>query len=202
MANKLPNASLTYYIVDDVGNGTPYGIDIWVDVVSQTNQLSGESSQSRMTKHFYPRAHMPGNYVIEGTCESQSAYAKLAQFIRKHQLAMMNQPVGQDFSRIASHTGYRRLLTLSIPTESIWIRGFVPRFTIQRHGVFEPAPKFNFDFFVVFDQHSTDLRLSSDIRKYFQGGFDTSDIQDTPETNITPTVTLPPGGFARHKPLP
>lgn len=197
MAKKNPTGILSYNL--GAGNASNT-FDLWIDSITQSNSLSGNSSQSRLTKHFYPHAHMPGDYVLEGTASSQKDYQNLAIYIRNHQVAMMNQPVDESFTRVAG-AGFRRLLTLSVPSEGLWIRGFVPRFTLTKRGVFEPAPKFTFNFFVVFDSHSTDIRLSSEIRKYFTGGFDSAVVRDTPQ-NDTPTVTAPPGGFAANKPLP
>lgn len=60
--------------------------------------------------------------------------------------------------------GFRRLLQLSIPTEGILVRGWAENFSVVNKGFADPAPKYNFDFFVVFDQMSEDIGISHTIK--------------------------------------
>lgn len=148
-------------------NGTHRHV-LWVMEYSQPQQLTGSKAQSRTKAHFYPRAHAPGNITVSGRCESQADYQRLALFIRRHQRSILNVPHNERFARInTTNPGYKRLLRLSIPTENLYVRGWIDKFSISKKGVFEPVPEYRFDFFVVFDATAVDIGISHRIRSYY-----------------------------------
>ncbi len=73
----------------------------------------------------YPRSSAPGNITVNGICQSHTKYHELSLFLRTHQVGLINSPVTDRFSRMASGntSGFKRLLQLSIPTEGILVRG-------------------------------------------------------------------------------
>lgn len=170
MAVKFPNASLSYQV--DGVNKIHY---LWVDEISQPHNLSASKHQSRQAAFVYPRAYAPGNMSISGTCDSQEDYQRFAFFLREHQLALINSPVTDRFARTntGNRSGFNRLLRFSLPTESVLLRGFIEgAFTVKNKGVFEFAPQYNFNFFVVFDQLSTDIGISHIIKGFYESDDD------------------------------
>lgn len=140
---------------------------LYVDVLEQPLTLSGATSQSRLTKSFYPRSYAPGDISVSGRCDSQEELQTLGAFIRDHQMALINVPNTTIFNHIDTTTpGFRLLLKLVISGESLGVRGFIGRFTVTKKGVFEPAPQFNFNFTVVFDPQASDISISRAITKY------------------------------------
>lgn len=172
---KNGNGSLSY-----VAAGVSYKYDLWVTSLQQPLALAGNTSQSRVTKHFYPSGYTLGDLTVGGICGSQEEYQGLSLFIRTHQLALMNQPNTENF---LTNSGASRLLTISIPDEGILYSGFVKIFTLTKKGVFEPAPEFTFPFSVVHDPHSTEIDISVQLRKQNTlGGFDNV---PNPDTNLS-----------------
>jgi hypothetical protein len=186
--------------------------------VSQQHQLSGAKHQSRLKAHFYPRAHMPGNLMVTGRCESQEDYQRLARFIRRHQRAMISAPPEELLHRFdTGNDGYLRLLRFSLPSENIFIRGWIDKFAINKRGVFEPVPEYQLSIFVVFDHLAQNFPISHRIRQYYdnepvtginsvtqQGeGRQSEDIDipsfpeitnpTTPIPGIVPDPRIPPG---------
>lgn len=165
--------------------------NITITSLSQQLQLEGSTAQSRRMRHFYPRAHMPGDIVVEGICRSQDEYQQLAYFIRHNQWAILGTPNGnfQRFDNIAS----QRLLKLDVPTENNHWRGFVKNFGMTKKGVFQPAPTYSFNLFVVWDDLKENIGISSRMRKYYDGGAQTGDGgSGGPPT--PPDPGDPPGG--------
>ncbi len=157
---KNSNATLTYKV-----SGTTRTFPLWVMGVEQAHMLTVNTAQSRTKKQIYPRSYSPGDIAVKGRCESQEAYQRLALYIRFHQRAILNTPTEHRFARVdIDSPGYQRLLRLSIPTEQLLVRGWIDNFSIQKKGVFEPAPEFNFSFFVVFDSTATDIGISHRIK--------------------------------------
>lgn len=140
--------------------------DLWITRISQPNQLSGQSYQSRFTKHFYPRYYSPGNLSVECITNSQQNYQEVATFIRGHHKFMANLPTStyaQSFQANISPF----LMTLSIPNEGILLQGIVPSFNLNKKGVFDPAPAFNFDFIILYDSsRSSDAYVSSAVKTW------------------------------------
>lgn len=208
------NALLSYEV-----EGIKQTHKLWVMKVSQDNRLSGAKHQSRIKAHFYPRAHAPGNMMLSGRCHSQEDYQQLAKFIRIHHRHIINAPDTEMFHRFDNgNPGYLRLLRLSIPSENIYIRGWVDTFMIQKKGVFEPAPEFQLSFFIVFDHLAQNFAISHRIRQYYdnepvsgirsanQSGENREDTDlqipifpeitqpSTPIPGTVPDPRIPPGG--------
>ena len=149
--------------------GNLYIYRLWINRVSQTFGLGGQSSQSRLKRSFYPRNNQVGDVVVEGQCGSQTDYQKLALFIRQHQKRLINAPNEDRYVRYQSdNPGVLRLMRLEIPSEAINVRGYISQeFKISKKGVFEPAPPFQFSFTVIFDKNTTNYLISHEIQKYF-----------------------------------
>jgi hypothetical protein len=147
-------------------NGVTNQFSFYIERMSQPFTLSGASAQTRLRKQFFPRGYSPGNLSITGRVTSQDALQGLAKFIRDHHVTLVNTPGSMAFTRLDSKTpGYNRLMFLYVVGEGISYRGWIPRFTINKKGVFEPAPQFTLDFFSVFDQHATNIYTSKRIQK-------------------------------------
>jgi hypothetical protein len=169
----------------------PHSRGLWVMEISQGHELSGSAYQSRTKRHFYPRSYAPGDIVVKGRCSSQEQLQTLSLFIRMHQRAIMAMPRNQRFARInTSSPGYQRLLRLSIPSERLLVRGWVSNFSIIKKGVFDPAPEYTFNFFVVFDNTAQNIALSHRIRRFYDAAdyaFATVNVpEETPDRPKTP----------------
>lgn len=152
-------------------DGKRYQHPMWVTEISQTHALSGSQQQGRLSRQFYPRGYMPGDYAVQGICRNQKEYQQLALFIRRHHRDLINVPSTEVFSQLDINApGYRRLLKFSLASEGILGRGFISTFTISKRGVMEPAPKFAFNFRAVFDAHSTNLHISRALTEYYKRG--------------------------------
>jgi len=141
--------------------------------IEQALNLKVIKGVSRLATMVYPRSYMPGNYEIKGMCETQQSYHELSFFIRTHQRAIAEAPATDRFARVRSGntSGYARLLRLAIPSEGIYVRGWVEKFGVINKGVFDPAPTYNFSFFIVHDLFSKDIGISN-MLKYYQEGSD------------------------------
>lgn len=130
---------------------------------------------------MYPRSYAPGEIQINGICQSHTRYHELSLFIRQHQIAIVDSPVTDRFARVNSGntTGFRRLLQLSIPSEGILQRGWIDEFRVVNKGVFDPAPEYQFSFFVVFDQLGLDMGISHQIKAAY-------DSDDLVQINVAP----------------
>lgn len=168
-------------------DGTRFRHLLYIDSITQPQALTGTSVQSRMTRRFYPRSHMPGDITVTGRCLSQTEYQKLGLFIRKHQRAMINTPPGIVFHKLnTTNPGYRRLMKLYVYREGVLVRGFIERFTISKRGVFDPAPQFTFSFKVIYDPNSSDITLSRALVSYTEGGDQSFSKSTANEDVITP----------------
>jgi hypothetical protein len=79
---------------------------------------------------------------------------------------MISRP-GVRFSKNANAVGNRMLMWLTIPSEYISVKGWIPVFQRINRGVFEPAPEYTFDFYVAFDRLSADPLISHAIREFY-----------------------------------
>jgi hypothetical protein len=150
--------------------GNKYVHNLWVNVVSQSLGLSGQSAQSRLRKVFYPRANQVGNLKIEGQCQSQTDYQELALFIKKHQRILLSAPYTDLYTRQSTkNEGPNRLIRLEVPSEGIYARGFIESFSISKKGFFEPAPNYEFELVIVFDRTHENYAISHELQKYFKG---------------------------------
>lgn len=155
------NGQLSY-----AADGITHSVQVYIEEFSQGLTLSGSSVQTRLNKQFYPRAFSPGNGVITARATSQNEYQRFAKFVRDHHITMINTPSTMAFTRGDSESpGYQRLMRLYIAGEGILWRGWIPNFTLNKKGVMEPAPQFQFEFYVVFDSHATDIYASRQITK-------------------------------------
>lgn len=139
---------------------------IMITSFSQSQELDGETKQSRTGRFFYPRSHMPGDIAIEGICSSQDEYQELALFVRKHQRLMLT------VKRISQlqDDDVAKLLTLDIPTEQVRVRGFIKQFGMVKKGVFVPAPTYTFNFLVVLDNTARNIGISNRVKRYYAKG--------------------------------
>lgn len=144
--------------------------DLKVTSIAQPLTLDGSSAQTRTKKQFYPRSYVPGDIAVEGICDSQDHYQQLALFIREHQLSILNANRSERFNTPTSTAGYQHLLLLDIPTEQLQNRGFIKKFGMDKKGLLEPAPKFTFNFTVVFEPNARNFALSSRVRRYYAKG--------------------------------
>lgn len=137
---RKPNASLRY------DGATKY---LWVYSINHEIGMDGKKAQSRWTQRFYARSFRSGPFIIKGRCASMKDQQRLANFIRNHQLFMVEQTgkLGVNSST---------LMRFNLPTEDIYLRGYVPTFTIHKKGHFAPAPEFEIQFQIISDRHSTD----------------------------------------------
>lgn len=158
-------------------NGQDFTFPLWVMTLTQAHTLSGTTVQARWTKQFYPKAYAPGDMAVTGNCESQIQYQQMARFIRAHHKVLLQST--EAFTRLDPNAAsYRRLMLLSVPTESIMFRGWVPSFTLSKKGVFDPAPAYSFNFTVIFDPHATNVEISHALQRSF--------FADTGATDVIP----------------
>lgn len=145
----------------------PQTFSLWIMSLKQNNQLEGPRAQSRLTRHFYPRSYGPGELIVSGRAASQKNLQDLAIFIRGHQSSIVNGGVQID----------KKMMTLVIPTEGIFLQGFIPRFNLIKRGVFAPIPEYTFNFVITYDPNHTSqsLVISHIVKKWFTGS--PSDIQ-------------------------
>jgi len=113
---------------------------IFINKISQVNTLQGVRAQSVKTRHFYPRSYMPGNYQIEGIAKSQVDYQNLANFIREHHKKNMIGGLDLTIDKNNVLRGYNYLMRLQIPNEKIDAIGWIPKFSLDKKGVFAPVP--------------------------------------------------------------
>jgi hypothetical protein len=157
------NAYLSYE-----AGGTTHQLPLYIQSIAQPLQVTGSTAQGRVSRQFYPRAHAPGDIAVNGQCLSQADYQRLALFIREHQRMLINTPGTVMFNRTSTNSeGYRRLMKLYVIKEGVLVRGFIPRFTITKKGHFDPAPKYSFNFTVIFDPYAENIAVSSAVRKYY-----------------------------------
>ncbi len=143
--------------------------NIVITSIEQSLQLDGSTAQSRRARHFYPRSHMPGDIVVNGICRNQEDYQRLAYFVRHNQWAILGTPNG-NFQR-QQQANVNRLLLLDVPTENNQWRGYVKTFGMTKKGVHDPAPTYQFNFVVIFDNLAENFGISSRIRAlHSQGG--------------------------------
>jgi hypothetical protein len=155
------NAAIKYN-----SSGKLLGLGLWVMEYSQTHDLGGSSQQSKWYKHFYPRSYAPGTITVSGRVRTQQRYDQVVEFIRGHQETMI-QKAG---SSNAGTKNQLPLLKLSIPSENLYVEGWVASIAGGAKR-FNPAPEYTFEFFVVKDAHSmnTDLRPASVMRSWWNG---------------------------------
>lgn len=158
-SKKRPNGYLSFTNRADT---TVYH-SLWVNDISQSLELTGTPAQSTWTRKFYPRSFAPGAITVNGVCSSQRDYQDLANFIRSHHIDLM---------ATSNPIPFAKFMRLSIPSEALSVRGWIPKFTISKKGVFEPAPNFTFSFSVGFDHHSTPVEISHSVKKWFTPGVD------------------------------
>ena len=158
------NARLVFWVPE---KGRPYQHSLWVEEVAQTFGVSGSRQQSRKAAHFYPRSMQQGMIQVTGRERSQESAQFLANFIRKHHESMISRP-GVRFSQNSNALGNRMLMWFIMPSEYISVKGWIPSFTRTNRGVFEVAPQYTFEFFVVFDRLSAgDPLISHYIRDFY-----------------------------------
>jgi hypothetical protein len=155
---KSPNAYLRYW---DTATGQFVRRYLWVMEVEQTHELSGSTYQSQYYQHFYGKSYAPGPVTVNGRVPTQAHYDALAEFIRKHQLLLINQPGASNLLNPNPSDPYSLpLLTLAVPSEGLNLEGYVTGFQGGAKR-FNPAPPFNFDFVVINDAHSVGVNVSS-----------------------------------------
>ena len=181
---RKPNAVLRY---TDGKQQVKY---LWVMEVEQEIGMEGLSYQSRWTKRFYPRSFKQGPLVIKGRCASMADQTRLAFYIRKHQLALVKHAGERFFSDSPF------LMKFSLPSEDIFVLGFVPTFEIHKQGHFAPAPEYEIRFEVLFDRrHSNKDPMYSfaitDLAEAIQRGL-TPEFEEQPDS-VEPDFL--PGSF-------
>lgn len=176
------NAYLSY--TDDIG---VHAIGLYVDSIEQPHELTVNTSQTRWAKQIYSRAYMPGDIAVSGRCLSQDDLQSLGLFIRLHHRALLNTPTSQAFTNPDS-AGAQRLMKLSIPSERVIARGFIPSFQITKRGVFEPAPTYQFSLTVIFDASAATIVASRASTKYFNPPVENAD-DITSEYTYAPDTT-------------
>jgi len=165
----------TLSYIDVQGNSLTH--DIKITSIDQQQSLEGQSYQSRSKRHFYPRSHMPGDILVAGICsksnlgDGQQTYQALAAFIRHHQRVLLGVPSGN--FQFKTNAASKSLLTLNIPTENSEWQGFIKQFGMVKKGVYEPAPTYLFNFFVVFDNSSVNIGISNRVSAYYTAGAQT-----------------------------
>lgn len=160
------NALISYYPIIANTNNTSETKYLWITKIAQTNELSGPTYNSKNTRHFYPRSYGPGDYQITGVAQSQEDYQLISRFIRKHQEQMVSG-VKQIYVDQATIGSYKYLMNLIIPSENIFVQGWINSFTINKKGVFDPAPEYTFPFTIGWDSHSTNIDSSFSIEKWY-----------------------------------
>jgi len=182
------NGHLTYS-----SDGIGKSFDIYIEKLSQPLQLTGTTAQLRLQRQFYPRAFSPGNASITARATSQDDMQSFSKFIRDHHLQLVNTPGSVAFTTAdQSSAGFQRLLQLQVDGEDILWNGWVPNFTMQKKGVMEPAPQFNFTFYVVFDQHSTNI-MDSRVARSTAAWWNASNTPAPKPTPPKPDDTNPSG---------
>jgi hypothetical protein len=129
--------------------------------VNQTHELSGSPYQSQYYQHFYGRSYAPGPVGISGRVPTQAHYNRLAEFIRTHQLLLINQPGASNIINPNPSDPYNLpFLTLAVPSEGLNLEGYITGFTGGAKR-FNPAPPFTFDFIAINDTHSVGVQITS-----------------------------------------
>lgn len=176
--------SLTYRL-----NGASHSYSLWVTKVEQSNDLQGETQQGRYSNHFYPKSYSPGDYQVSIICDGQQDLQDLAVFIRYHHQALIDH-VG-DFSTnnrqaATKSADFGLLMVLTVQSEGITCRGWVPQFTLTRKGVMDPNPEYTFPFTHVYDYRSADFNRSFIGQQLPSGKIDNRPIPFTPQPLETP----------------
>lgn len=156
------NGHLSY-----INNGTTNSMDIYIEKVAQPFGVSGISIQTRLSNQWYPRGNAIGNMTITARATNQDEYQSFSRFVREHQLTMINTSGIAFTNATTTSTGYRRLLGLTIDNELISLRGWIPQFTMIKQGILSFAPQFQFQFYVVFDDHSVSISTSAALAKTY-----------------------------------
>lgn len=185
---KSTNASLTYYVP---GRAQPYVHTLWVMTLGQTFGVSGMRAQSRRTAHWYPGAMQIGTLSVTGRERDQAGAQYLANFIRRHHESMISLP-GTRFSSQSTTKGNKMLMKLQVPSEDMYVEGWIGNFTRNNRGVHEVAPEFKFEFTVINDRLTAgDPTVSVQIRDAYSGA-KTLKYEEIFTINNEPTVA--PGG--------
>src|SRR4051812_37178766 len=66
----------------------------WLERIEQTHEMNGQVIQSQTYQHFYARNYISGKISLTGRVRTQDAYDALAEFVRSHQLLMINTSGG------------------------------------------------------------------------------------------------------------
>jgi hypothetical protein len=79
-------------------------LDLWLTTAQMSFQVQGAFSQSARLREFFPKNLVQAKWILQGICPNSFQYQRLAQFVRKSQLAVLNQ----------SSLGANQLLRLDI----------------------------------------------------------------------------------------
>lgn len=167
------NAELSYVTPDRVRV-----FRFWLYEFEQGHSLNGSTQQSKLYQHFYAKSYAPSPVSITGRVKDQSQYDLLAQYIRDHQVLLVNA-VGRDNSGTGNFASIP-LMRLHISGENLYCSGWIAAFEggAKRFNV---APQVQMDFEVVNDLHSTnaDIIPSFAIRSTFTGSFLKGAVSDS-----------------------
>lgn len=160
-SKRSTNASLSFY-----RKNVLYLHTLWVTIVEQPHTISGSRQQSMHRAHWYPKSYQPGDMQITIRCRSQADYQRLANMVRLHHKTMLETP-GLRFSGKANSEGLRHLMRFHLPSEAINVHGWIPLFTLSKHGVHDVAPEYAFSFVTAIDPLSSDPIISHQLREYW-----------------------------------
>jgi len=149
---------------------------LWVMGLEQVHELAGTTAQSKTYQHFYPRSYFPGAMVITGRVRNQAMYDDLADYIRGHQLALINNPTldsglsGSLTNRPGNET--IPLLEFNFPEENLLLTGWITPFEAGAKR-FNVAPEYTMNFVIASDRHSTNDRINPSfaVRGWWTGAF-------------------------------
>lgn len=160
-AKSNSNGSLSFF-----KDGTHYVHTLWITSIEQPHQITGTRKQSKHVAHWYPKSYAPGDLSVTIRNRTQRDYQRLANLVRLHHKMMTDTP-GMRFSNKSGSTGRRHLMFLQIPSEDIYVRGWISTFTLTKKGVHDVAPEYTFSFFTAFDLYSSDPIISHQIREWW-----------------------------------
>lgn len=163
---------------------------LWVMGLEQIHELAGSTAQAKTYQHFYPRSYFPGAMMITGRVRNQKMYDDLAEFIRGHQLALVNNPVLESglSGSLTNRPGRETipLLEFNFPEENLLLTGWITPFEAGAKR-FNVAPEYTLTFVIASDRHSTNdsINASFAVRGWWSGAFLDFDLNGPINSSLT-----------------
>jgi hypothetical protein len=166
-SHRNANAYISYVRPSVNGDSTNRIFSFWLERLEQTHEINGQVIQAQTYQHFYARNYISGKLALTGRVKTQEDYDQLAEFVRSHQLLMVNTSGGADIG-----SKLLPLMKLGIASENLYYTGWIDNFPAGAKR-FNPAPQFTTQFTVASDKHSTNDKIIPSYlkRATFTGAF-------------------------------